>query len=76
MTHTHDYADTMTSCGAFICIECNHHVYKTNLEASIDESVENGWTQQLARCYCGWADDGGDGYRQLVEMGETIEPDY
>ncbi len=29
----------------------------------------------LARCYCGWSADGGDGRRELVEMGETIEPD-
>ncbi len=29
----------------------------------------------LARCYCGWAASGGDGRRELVDMGETIEPD-
>ena len=29
----------------------------------------------LARCFCGWAVDGGDGRRQLEEMGETIDPD-
>lgn len=29
----------------------------------------------LARCFCGWAADGGDGYRQLEEMGEVIEPE-
>ncbi len=26
----------------------------------------------LARCWCGWASDGGDGRRQLIEMGEVI----
>jgi hypothetical protein len=26
-------------------------------------------------CYCGWALDGGDGYQQLIEAGETIEPE-
>ena len=30
----------------------------------------------LARCFCGWAADGGDGYKQLVEMGEQIDDDY
>jgi len=30
----------------------------------------------LARCYCGWSADGGDGYRELEEMGEQIEDDY
>lgn len=29
----------------------------------------------LARCYCGWSASGMDGYAELVEMGETIEPD-
>lgn len=26
----------------------------------------------LARCFCGWAADGGDGRAQLIDMGETI----
>jgi hypothetical protein len=30
----------------------------------------------LVRCYCGWAESGGDGYAELEEMGETIEPIY
>ncbi len=29
----------------------------------------------LARCFCGWAADGGNGRQQLEEMGETIEPE-
>lgn len=31
--------------------------------------------ENLARCYCGWSEDGGDGYEELIEMGETIEPE-
>lgn len=31
--------------------------------------------QGLDRCYCGWSRSGRDGYRELVEMGETIEPE-
>jgi hypothetical protein len=27
----------------------------------------------LARCFCGWAESGGDGRRELEEMGETID---
>jgi hypothetical protein len=27
----------------------------------------------LARCYCGWSASGGNGYSELVEMGETID---
>ena len=29
----------------------------------------------ITRCYCGWSADGGDGRRQLEEMGETIDPE-
>lgn len=29
----------------------------------------------LARCFCGWSASGGDGRRELIEMGETIEPE-
>lgn len=27
----------------------------------------------LVRCYCGWAESGGDGRVELTEMGETID---
>lgn len=30
----------------------------------------------LARCYCGWAADGGDGRQQLQECGENLDEDY
>jgi len=29
----------------------------------------------LERCFCGWSRSGGDGRRELEEMGETIEED-
>lgn len=29
----------------------------------------------LARCYCGWSESGGNGRQELIEMGETIEPE-
>jgi hypothetical protein len=35
--------------------------------------IECGNHLGLSRCYCGWAADGGDGRKQLVKMGETIE---
>ena len=31
-----------------------------------------GTHRKLARCYCGWSASGGDGRRELVDMGETI----
>jgi hypothetical protein len=36
---------------------------------------ECGHHSGLVLCYCGWALDGGDGYQQLIEAGETIEPE-
>jgi len=30
----------------------------------------------LCRCFCGWSASGGNGYRELVQMGEQIEEDY
>ena len=30
----------------------------------------------LARCYCGWARDGGNGNAQLQAMGENVEDDF
>ena len=29
----------------------------------------------LTRCYCGWSESGGDGRRELEEMGEVIDPE-
>jgi hypothetical protein len=29
----------------------------------------------LERCFCGWSRSGGDGRKELIEMGETIEED-
>ena len=26
--------------------------------------------QGLERCYCGWASSGGDGYKELLDLGE------
>lgn len=37
--------------------------------------VECGNHRGLARCYCGWAEGGGDGRQELIEMGETIDPE-
>jgi hypothetical protein len=31
--------------------------------------------QWLERCFCGWSRSGGDGRRELLEMGEVIEED-
>ena len=30
----------------------------------------------LARCYCGWSANGGNGLRELQEMGENCDDDW
>jgi hypothetical protein len=63
----HEY-EWNRGCGANVCIV--EHVDKT------------GWVEDcrdhdgLARCYCGWAKDGGDGRAQLQDMGENVDEDY
>ncbi len=29
----------------------------------------------MDRCWCGWAASGGDGRRELIDRGETIDPE-
>jgi len=29
----------------------------------------------LARCFCGWSASGRDGYKELIDLGETIDPE-
>jgi hypothetical protein len=38
--------------------------------------IDCGYHDGLARCFCGWAEDGGDGYQQLRDMGEPVDEDY
>ena len=37
---------------------------------------ECGSHKGLARCYCGWSESGGNGYEELIEMGEVVESEY
>lgn len=53
---------------------CNHdYIFRAYCGAHVCIDCEDH--KDLARCYCGWSVSGGDGYRELIEMGETIEPD-
>jgi len=58
--------DIQPYCGCHVCHLCNQHAHVTK---------GGDVTQTLARCYCGWASSGGDGRKELLEMGETIDPD-
>ena len=58
---------------------CNSHEYPEKMHRSCGAFIclNCGHHDKLARCFCGWALDGGNGRRQLEDMGETIdEPGY
>ena len=71
LPHQHGDWVRSDSCGAWICNTrglCGaHFTYQ-------GKDKEPG--PMLARCYCGWAADGGNGRQQLIEMGENVEDDY
>ena len=50
-------------CGVLVCDDCKHHQGRPN---------SKGYSQTYARCYCGWAADGGNGKAQLT----AIEGDW
>ena len=65
VVHTHDFVKDY-NCGAHVCYDCGHHA-PWNREGEV--------TQNLARCYCGWSESGGNGYDELLAMGECIDDD-
>jgi hypothetical protein len=56
-------------------MEVHEHEYVFSRSCGCKVCVICDHHKGLARCFCGWAADGGDGYQQLLEMGETIEPE-
>jgi hypothetical protein len=56
------------------CENCSGNMIRSKscgVKVCEDCSLHEG----LVRCYCGWASSGGNGYNELIEMGETIEED-
>ena len=71
LPHQHGDWVRSDSCGAWICNTrglCGAHFSYQG------KDKEPG--PMLARCYCGWAADGGDGVAQLRAEGEHVEDDY
>lgn len=58
-------------------IDCDNgeHDYEYNVSCGAHICWSCDDHKGLARCYCGWAADGGDGRQELVDMGENIEED-
>ncbi len=53
----------------------HEHAYTFSRYCGARVCDECGDHLRLERCYCGWSRTGGNGYRELIEDGETIEPD-
>ena len=57
------------------CTACGKEMATFNRYCGAYVCNNCGKHQGLARCYCGWAESGGDGYRELLDEGEVIEPE-
>lgn len=54
------------------CNNCGKEVtYSKYCAADVCDNCSNH--NGLARCYCGWSITGGNGRKELEEMGETID---
>lgn len=62
--------------GKELCLSCKkgHYWFNNHCGARVCDHCRNH--KHLARCFCGWSESGGDGRRELVEMGEQIDDDY
>ena len=55
----------------------HEHVYELVRACGVYVCIECDDHKGLERCYCGWSKTyPGQGYRELIEMGEQIEEDY
>ena len=52
------------------------HDYEFSRPCGARVCYDCGDHKGLERCYCGWSRSGRDGRRELIEMGETLDPDY
>lgn len=58
-----------------LCSRCGEGYYQFNDYCGAHVCSNCGDHKGLCRCYCGWAASGGNGRAELIEMGETIEPE-
>jgi hypothetical protein len=56
-----------------VAIGAHVHAYRVDRSCGVDVCDECREHKGLARCFCGWSRGGGDGYAELVELGERIE---
>lgn len=56
---------------------CPPHTYEFNryCGAQVCSNEDCNHHKGFVRCFCGWSASGGDGRAELIEMGETIDPE-
>jgi hypothetical protein len=67
----------ITGGGAAVAFEivCAHADTFRSRSCGVNVCHDCGHHERLVRCFCGWAASGGNGRAELVELGETIDPD-
>lgn len=51
------------------------HIYRFDRYCGATVCDKCGHHKGFVRCFCGWSIRGGDGRAELIEMGETIDPE-
>ncbi len=65
---------SVPDCGREIAVcKCGGVYGQTSRGCGVRICDECGDHKGLARCFCGWSASGGDGRRELEDMGETID---
>lgn len=57
------------------CDKCGQNTVTLNRYCGAWVCNACGHHNGFEKCFCGWSLSGRDGYRELIEDGETIEPD-
>lgn len=55
--------------------ECGAEMEKSE-SCGVKVCPDCGQHEGIVRCFCGWSQSGGDGRRELEEMGENVDEDY
>lgn len=53
----------------------HEHVFEFSRHCGAYVCLDCDEHKGLERCFCGWSRSGGDGRRELIEMGERIDED-
>ena len=69
-----DCPDYVENCECPEC--CKHEDTVLSRRCGVDVCYNCGDHKGRARCYCGWAASGGNGWQELAELGENVDDDW